>query len=431
MEKYIELARGTMKKLTDAGADAAQCIVSSNDIEEIQAEGNTFNLMRSLCVKKLTLTAIRGKKMSEMTVNRFDADSIDAAVKGCIGALDFAADDEYASFTGAEGNAQFRRGVFEPDMPRLTARLVEMAQDISREYPGVVYDITGLFKHGRSVYMNSNGVLFTDETGCYNVSAGYMATDGSETTSFGPSCYMLIADPDVRLIDAAGNRDEIERATNLLHPRQLGRRKFTGTLIATPGYTNNFFYDVAQTALSDMPVASKTGKWCNKLGLPVADDKLTLGFLPFSNEIRMGERVTDEGYAAADCTPIEKGVLKSFMLTRHGAAKSGYPRRANGMSGMCVAPGDTALENIIANTKQGILMGRYSGTTPDVSGELSGVAKNSFYIEDGKILYPLVETMMSGNMFDMLTNVSAVSREARRNGTSVLPYVAFEGVTIK
>ncbi len=46
-------------------------------------------------------------------------------------------------------------------------------------------------------------------------------------------------------------------------------------------------------------------------------------------------------------------------------------------------------------------------------------------------MFPVVETMMSANMFDMLKNVRAVSRETRGNGTSVLPYVAFDGVTIK
>lgn len=430
MEKYLDLARKVLNKLTLAGADAAQCLVYANECDEVQAEARTFNLMRSYTGTKLTLTAVKGLKTSEFSVNRFDDASVGSAVKSCMEALDYAADDEHAGIAEFVRNERFRRGVFNPDMDVLTARLVEYARDIEREYPNVVFECGGSYNHIHRAYVNTNGVEFTDETGAYRVFTGYTAMKGSQTTSFGPGSSLLLTDPDVHIIDADDNREQIERAIALLDPRPIGD-KFTGTLIATPGYAGSFFYSLMQIALVDNPVTSGTGKFCGKIGLRVADPRVTLSFAPFSEDIRMGERFTDEGYAATDCAPIEKGVLKGFMLSRHGAAKAGLPRRANSGGSMCVSPGDAALSDIIAGTERGILMGRYSGTEPDVSGELSGVAKNSFYIENGKVMFPIVETMMSANMFGMLKNVRAVSRETRRNGSGVLPYVAFDGVTIK
>ena len=38
--------------------------------------------------------------------------------------------------------------------------------------------------------------------------------------------------------------------------------------------------------------------------------------------------------------------------------------------------------------------------------------------------------MISGNLADMLKNVVAVSKETVCDGTSVLPYIAFRGITI-
>ena len=52
------------------------------------------------------------------------------------------------------------------------------------------------------------------------------------------------------------------------------------------------------------------------------------------------------------------------------------------------------------------------------------------HIENGKITCALSETMISGNLGDLLKNVVAISAEVVCDGTSVLPYAAFGGVTV-
>ena len=89
-----------------------------------------------------------------------------------------------------------------------------------------------------------------------------------------------------------------------------------------------------------------------------------------------------------------------------------------------------SINEIIAGIDKGIYVMRFSGGQPAPSGEFSGVAKNSFLIENGRITRPLTETMISGNVADMLNNVAGISSEASVDGSSILPYVAFGGVTI-
>ena len=59
-----------------------------------------------------------------------------------------------------------------------------------------------------------------------------------------------------------------------------------------------------------------------------------------------------------------------------------------GQTNFVVPPGDTALDDIIASTEQGIVLGRFSGGMPNQNLDFSGVAKNSFYVEDGKVVAP-------------------------------------------
>ncbi|NLA54041.1 MAG: TldD/PmbA family protein, partial [Clostridiales bacterium] len=64
------------------------------------------------------------------------------------------------------------------------------------------------------------------------------------------------------------------------------------------------------------------------------------------------------------------------------------------------------------------------------NGDFSGVAKNSFFIRDGKIAEAVSETMISGNLEHMFKKVRGISSERVEDGQSVLPYIAVDGITI-
>ena len=58
------------------------------------------------------------------------------------------------------------------------------------------------------------------------------------------------------------------------------------------------------------------------------------------------------------------------------------------------------------------------------------MAKNSFYVENGKIAGAVTETMINGNLEQVFKNVIAVSREQACDGHSVLPWLASGGIVI-
>ena len=66
---------------------------------------------------------------------------------------------------------------------------------------------------------------------------------------------------------------------------------------------------------------------------------------------------------------------------------------------------------------------RASFGSPNANGDLSAVLKNSYYIKDGKIRFPISETMMSVNLIDVFNRIKSLSREVYNDGTNILPYV--------
>ena len=97
---------------------------------------------------------------------------------------------------------------------------------------------------------------------------------------------------------------------------------------------------------------------------------------------------------------------------------------------IAVKPGDKPFAALISGIERGVLVCRFSGGEPANNGDFSGVAKNSFLIENGKITAPVSETMISGNMAEMLNAIRGFSKETVCDGSSVLPYAAFDGVTV-
>ena len=92
--------------------------------------------------------------------------------------------------------------------------------------------------------------------------------------------------------------------------------------------------------------------------------------------------------------------------------------------------GDQSLADILRGIDRGLLVSRFSGGSPASNGDFSGIAKNSFLIEHGQITSAVSETMISGNLAEMVNHLRGISRETVRNGYSLLPWFAVDGITI-
>ena len=97
---------------------------------------------------------------------------------------------------------------------------------------------------------------------------------------------------------------------------------------------------------------------------------------------------------------------------------------------LVVKPGKTPLEEMVAGVKQGLIVGGFSGGQPGTSGDFSGVAKNSYYVEDGKIKGAVSEVMINGNLGNALKDIRAISSEVLADGGMVVPYVLVDNIVI-
>jgi PmbA protein len=319
--------------------------------------------------------------------------------------------------------------VSEPDKGALFDAVKDLIGSVTSDYPKIIVEqLFADHRRSNTLYLNSNGAQYTYDRGCYEFSSTFSAHEGEKASSFSGYGARFLGFG-TRLIDFPMHRDLLRESEESLKAKSAGNKQ-TGTLILTPNCLHEIFGTIFSNFISDSVIIDKTSPWKDMLGKPVADERITVSASPLDPRIVCGSRITGDGYRAENCTLKENGNLKTFQLSQYGSRKTGLPRAANYGSEYVVAPGDKALADMIASTKHGVLMGRFSGGQPGTNGDFSGVAKNSFLIENGEIAGALSETMISGNFVEMLKTLIDILKETVCTSYAVLPWMSFGGVTI-
>ncbi len=429
MEDIKRIAEKTKKTLQEAGAQKAQFTVTEKEKHEFNVDGGEFSLFRTLFDRSLSITAYKDNKKGSAFINQFDDSSINSAVMDCIKSAESGIPDEAYDIAPRQEAETFRDGAYEPDMDLFFQRTRELMQDITERHPKIIMEQM-IVSHDKvhSVYQNTNGTEFESFTGAYSVSLMFSAHEGETTTSFfGSGVYTDSLDrPFIELGSLEKDLSDTEAQLTTI-PME---GKFEGVIVLTPGSLGGFLGSAVSNFVSDGVILEKTSIWLDKLEKQVADSRITISLCPGDSRIVCGEKYTYDGFRSQDYDLIKDGVLKSFMLSLYVSNKSGFAPAKNSSFSVIIEGGDTSYEDMIKNIKKGLIVGRFSGGQPGVNGDFSGVAKNSFLIEDGKVKGAVSETMINGNLAELLNNLVAISRETTADGTTVLPYMAFDKVVI-
>ena len=424
------VAEKSLAALRDAGADKAQCIARFTETHEFNVDGGKFSLFRTLFDNSLSLTAIRENKKGSVAVNRFDEETIRTAAANCIAIADSGAPDEAWDFASGDGeNRVFTEGAPEAELDLLFDRTEELMKTIAARHPKILVEqMVVTHKKHHTVYKNTLGAAYESVSGSYAVELMYSAHEGEKASSFFSSGVILDR-LDRPFIELGKLEEDLTNVEKQIETKALDG-KFTGIAVLPPSSLGSFLGSILGNFAADSTILDGTSPWKDQLGKKVADERISISASPLDDRIVCGERFTGEGFLSENYDIIKDGVLQSFMLSNFVSRKTGFPRAKNSSYAIIMEGGDTPYADIIAGIERGILVGRFSGGEPGTSGDFSGVAKNSFLIENGKITCALSETMINGNLGELLKNVVAVSKETVCDGGSVLPYAAFSGVTV-
>src|SRR5690606_13964818 len=115
---------------------------------------------------------------------------------------------------------------------------------------------------------------------------------------------------------------------------------------------------------------------------------------------------------------IDGGVLTGYVLSTYSARKLGLQTTGNagGVHNVIVAAGEDDFDALVRRMDRGLvvteLMGQgVNGVTGDYSRGAAG-----FWVENGRIAYPVQEITIAGNLKDMYRNIVAVGSDVDTRG---------------
>ncbi|MHB1199331.1 MAG: metalloprotease TldD [Polaromonas sp.] len=134
--------------------------------------------------------------------------------------------------------------------------------------------------------------------------------------------------------------------------------------------------------------------------------------------------VDDEGHASQRNVLIEDGILKGYIQDSLNARLMKVKPTGNGrresyahvpmprMTNTYMLGGDKAPQEIVASIKKGLYATNFAGGQVDItSGKFVFSASEAFWVENGKILYPVKGATIVGNGPDALTRVTLIGND--------------------
>jgi predicted Zn-dependent protease len=359
----------------------------------------------------LSVTVAFGKRQGTAVVNEFDDKSLERAVRRAEETARLA--PENPEFMPAVGKQQFKAtngfvretAAIDPEYrAEVAAHAISACRKKNLVAAGFFNDTTGF-----QAVANSNGVFGHHEFTNLDYTCTVRTEDGRG------SGWVTRTAVDARRFDPReASEVAIEKALRSVDARALEPGRYTVILepAATSELVGRMFgaFGARQADEGRSFLARKGGG--NRLGEKLFDERVNVWSDPWDKDVPVAPWDGGSMLARERADLIKDGKVASLDYSRFWAEKKGA--RAVGRAGnMIMAGGTKSLEELIAETKKGVVVTRtwYIRMVDPQSLLLTGLTRDgTFYVENGKIKYPIKNFRFNESPVAMLNNVDELGK---------------------
>lgn len=400
-------------------AQGAQAAVQRSESTKVSFENDKLKFVKSTQRTTISMKVIvDGKIGSSHTTDESDAEGVVAR------ALEAAAFGSPAHFEFPGPSDAPPVKVYDKAVLDVTR---EAMVDIGREMMAIVKDYNpdilvsaGVNRGvGRTVFANSAGAAYQTQSTSFGLGVHGQRVRGTDILLAGHGFgwkkrdidHTQIAGRAVDLFRMAENTASIETGTL---PVIFAPEALEVLLLAL-----RLGFNGKNVFLGASPLAEK-------LGEKIADARFSLTDDPLMDYASGSARWDAEGVPHQVTPLIEEGVVKNFLYDLDTAGRAGARTTGHGVgcspTNLVVKTGDTCLEDMVADTKVGLVVHDVLGLGQGnpISGEFSVNLQLAYKIQEGRIAGRVKDVMLAGNTYDALNNIVAVGDRAEWAGGSLL-----------
>ncbi|MBV2163330.1 MAG: metalloprotease TldD [Comamonas sp.] len=292
--------------------------------------------------------------------------------------------------------------------------------------PRIVQVMAGLASEYDVVLVaRADGTLAADVRPLVRLSVTVIAEQGGRRevgSSGGGGRFGLAYFDDVLIADYVG--EAVRQALTNLDARPAPAGEMT--VVLGSGWPGVLLHEAVGHGLEGDFNRKGSSAFSGRIGQRVAAKGVTIlddGTLP---DRRGSLNIDDEGHATQANVLIEDGILKNYMQDALNARLMGVKPTGNGrresyaslplprMTNTYMLGGDKDPREIVASIKKGLYATNFGGGQVDItSGKFVFSASQAFWVENGKIQYPVKGATLVGNGPECMKKVSLIGNDMR------------------
>jgi predicted Zn-dependent protease len=408
-----EEAQTILKKvLSFSKADECEVGLSGSEGGNIRYARNGVSTAGDISTLGLAVTSTYGKKSATSTIDQFDDKSLQTVVKRSEELAQLA--PENPEHMPLQGPQDFPEGIgyinstaaITPDTrAEAVLKSIQVCKDAKLQAAGFLENTTGF-----NAIMNSKGLF------AYNKDTDVIFSVTTRNAEGTASGYAARGFNDISKLDTlTATKIAASKANGSKGAKAIEPGKYTVILepVAATYMLENMFRFDARQADEGRSFLSKPGGG-TRLGEKLMDEKVTIYSDPFNPELPSATW-NREGEKLQRTTWIDKGVVKNLSYSRYWAEKKGV-KPLPGPANIIMEGGTASVEDLIKTTERGILVSRlwYIRMVDPQTLLLTGLTRDgTFYIENGKIMYPVKNFRFNESPVIMLNNVEELGKPER------------------
>jgi len=429
-----QLAEDVLKHASNKGATACEVDVSEGFGQSVTVRCDEVETIEFNRDKGIGITVYAGQRKGYASTSDFSAQALRETVEAALNIARFTAEDDCAGLADA---ALMAKDCPDLDLYHPWALSVEEAIDTARRCEQAAFDANPLVSNSEGASISTQQAHFVSAN-----SLGFMG--GYPTSRHYISCSVIAGEQDAMQRDDwyTTHRD----ASRLDNPQQVGRiaaeravARLGGRKVKTGEFPVIFEAQLAGGLLGSLVHAASGGALYRKssflidhLGKRIMPDFVQIAERPHI-PCGLGSAAFDsDGVATRDRDIVTDGILQGYFLSAYTARKLGMQTTANagGSHNLIIQPGQYDLDGLLAQMGRGLLVTELLGHGINyVTGDYSRGAAG-YWVENGKIVHPVEEITIAGNLKNMLAGIVAVGNDVQIRGTKQTGSIMIERMTV-
>lgn len=428
-----ELAEKLVKKCLAKGADAAEVYIESGRELSIEVRNGEAETVQQAASQGVGFRVFVKQRMAFSSCNDLSDKALDNAIKSAVGFASSTTPDENNILPDDKGVTQVE-GLYDPQIAQVPMeKKIELAKNVEKlamKDARITKSAGSGYSEGEGeIYLaNSNGLSKSSKFSNCFFGVSVVAEKGEQKSSGGEFCSRRFF-ADLKPAEEVAAKAAKE-AYQMLDPRMIKTQK--AAVIFDADVARSILGGIL-AAIDGERVLQGASFLAQKMDQKIASELLTLvddgtlakglGSAPFDGE----------GVPTQKRIIVDKGILKGFMYNTIVAKRAGVKSTGNASRGgftsipeigphnFYMAAGKSTPEEIIKATKTGLLLKGVTGYGINpVNGNFSGGAQG-FWIENGKIAFPVKGLTIAGNAFEMLEAIDMVGNDLDLNRSFTAP----------